>query len=72
MLPNTRFREQKQIKKKLIIVFIYSKIVLTVDIINVLNLGLNFCILIFKIDITQHLVGDLNNPRCKLTFGMAK
>ena len=46
-LPNTRFKKKKQQTWKLSIsiVFNYSKIVLTVDMINMLNHGL--------IDITQ-------------------
>ena len=38
------------------IVFNYSKIVLKVNMINVLNRGLIFCILLKKIDITQILI----------------
>ena len=36
-------------------VFIYSKIVLTVDFLNVSNQILNFCILSIRTDITQRL-----------------
>ena len=57
-IPNSRFkRQQNSIKKqKLNIVFNYSKIELTVHMTNVLNRGLNFCILPMKLDITQVLV----------------
>ena len=44
------------------IVFNYSKIVLTSNMINVLNCSLNFGILPIKIVITQTLVEDLNDP----------
>ena len=58
MDPKVRFKRQQNIikKQKLNIVFNYSKIELTVHMTNVLNKGLNFCILPMKLDITQVLV----------------
>ena len=59
-IPNTRFRnQQKKIKKtkqSISILFNYSKIVLTLDVINMWNCGLNFCILLIKMDKPQILV----------------
>ena len=74
LLLNTRLTKKQQQIWKLQInkVFNYSKIVLTVEMINVLNRCLNFCILPFKTDITKILVEDLNNPWYGLNFAMAK
>ena len=74
MLQNTRFKKKRQQIWKLSIgiVLKYSKIVLTVDMIIVLNCGLNFCILLFKIDITQHCLEDLYDPWYGPNFGTAK
>ena len=60
-IPNTILKKQqhknhKQIKS---IVFNYSKKVLTVDMIIVLNCGLNFCILPIRIDITKIIWSEL-------------
>ena len=43
-------------KQKITLIFNYSNIVLTEAMNNVLNRGLNFCILPIKLDITQVLV----------------
>ena len=44
-------KKQKRLKKGKSIVFDYSKIVLKVDMINVLNYSMNFCIIPIKKDI---------------------
>ena len=73
LLPNNMFKKKKQQiwKPSISIVFIYSKIVLTVDLINMLNRGLNRG-LPFKIDITQILLEHFNKPWYRQNFGLAK
>ena len=61
LIPNARLKKQQQKNQKWIksIVFDYSKKVRTVDMINVLNCGLNFCILPIKIYITKSIWSEL-------------
>ena len=73
-LPITGFKKKQQqfLKLSRSILFNYSTIVLAVDMINMLNCGLNFCILPIKIDITKMLVTDLNDPWYGHNFGITK
>ena len=60
-ITNTRLKKQQHKNQKQIknLVFNYSKKVLTVKMKNVLNRGLNFCILPIKIDITKIIWSEL-------------
>ena len=57
-IPRNKFRKRqlKLRKQKINVIFNYSKVTLTKPMENVLNRGLNFCILPLKLDITQVLV----------------